>query len=237
MATFDQRGQHIHGNQNNAETQNFGLQPVNLGQQQGKRDKLITILFLAANPKDTTALRLGEEIRGIDMALRQSEFREVFDIRQCWATRVADLQGCLLRHKPDIVHFSGHGNKWNEIILEDDDGFSHPVAPHVLGQVFSIIKENIRCIVLNACYSQAQAQAIAQHIDCVIGMSTTIEDTAGIRFATAFYQTLGYGRDVKTAFDLGCARIAEEDLGKQNTPQLLAYRLSPTNIKFVDDNR
>ena len=38
--------------------------------------KTITILFLAANPKNTTKLRLDEEIREIDQALRLSEYRD-----------------------------------------------------------------------------------------------------------------------------------------------------------------
>ena len=67
---------------------------------------VVKILFLAANPVDTAQLRLDEEIRAIDLVLRQTEFRDRFDIRQHWAVRVVDLQGYLLRHKPDIVHFN-----------------------------------------------------------------------------------------------------------------------------------
>jgi hypothetical protein len=167
----------------------------------------IKILFLAANPTDTSRLRLDQEIRSIDQALRQAEFRDKFDVEQHWAVRVVDLQGYLLRHKPDIVHFSGHGTAANEIILEDNQGKSQPVSTRALGQLFSVLKDNIRCVVLNACYSERQAQAIAAHIDCVIGMSKAIGDSAAVSFAEAFYQALGYGRDVKAAFDLGCLQI------------------------------
>src|SRR5687768_14148363 len=76
---------------------------------------MITILFLAANPSDGTRLRLDEESRAIDQALRQAEYRDRFEIRQHWAVRIADLQGHLLRHQPHIVHFSGHGSKTSEI--------------------------------------------------------------------------------------------------------------------------
>jgi hypothetical protein len=68
-------------------------------------DRPIKILFLASNPKDTDRLRLDEEMRGVDQALRQSEFRDKFDIKQHWAVRVVDLQGYFLRYKPDIIHF------------------------------------------------------------------------------------------------------------------------------------
>lgn len=194
----------------------------------------IKILFLAANPTDTSRLRLDEEIRSIDQALRQAEFRDKFEVEQHWAVRVVDLQGYLLRHKPDIVHFSGHGTAASEIILEDNQGKSRPVSTRALGQLFSVLKDNIRCVVLNACYSEQQAQAIAAHIDCVIGMSKAIGDAAAVSFAEAFYQALGYGRDVKTAFDLGCLQIDLKSLNEQDTPKLLAVNSHPEKIVFVD---
>ena len=88
-------------------------------------------------------------------------------------------------------------------------------------------------MVLNACYSESQAQAIAKHIDCVIGMSNAIGDEAAISFAAAFYQALGYGRSVQAAFDLGCVQIDLENLDEQDTPKLLAFSNTPGNITFV----
>jgi hypothetical protein len=198
-------------------------------------NKPIKILFLAANPEDTMQLRLDEEIREIKQALLKAEFRDKFDIEQEWAVRVSDLQGHLLHHKPDIVHFSGHGSRASEIILEDNIGGSHKVPEQALSQLFAVLKDNIRCVVLNACYSAQQAQAIAQHIDCVVGMSKAIGDEAAISFAVAFYQALGYGKDVKTAFDLGCLQINLENLKEQDTPKLLALKTNPQEVVFVND--
>lgn len=36
--------------------------------------------------------------------------------------RIDDLQELLLRHQPDIVHFSGHGTDENELILVNANG-------------------------------------------------------------------------------------------------------------------
>lgn len=193
----------------------------------------IKILFLAANPNDTYRLRLDEEIRSIDDALRQSDYRDQFDIRQHWAVRVSDLQSYLLRYKPDIVHFSGHGSVKSEIILEDNSGHSQPVSPHALSRIFSILRDNIKCVILNACYSEHQADAIAEHIDCVIGMSKEIGDFSATVFVTAFYQALGYGRDAKTAFDLGCSLIELENLEDEQTPKLIAKRVDPQSLFLV----
>ncbi len=197
--------------------------------------KPIRILFLAANPANTPQLRLDQEIRAIDQALRQSEFRDRFDIRQHWAVRINDIQGYLLRHQPDIVHFSGHGSSSSEIVLEDEYGNSHPVSARALSQLFSILKDNICCVVLNACYSEDQGKAIAEYIDCVVGMSNAIGDTTAIAFASAFYQALGFGRNVQTAFDLGCVQIDLENLSEHDTPKLIARRGDPKDIVFAYD--
>jgi len=218
-------------NKSRMKQQPLGKSKASVGSNSEARS--IKILFLAANPTNTTRLRLDEECREIDETLRQSEFRERFKIQQHWAVRVTDLQGYLLRYKPDIVHFSGHGAQSSEIILEDNTGRGHLVSSRALSQLFSVLQDNIRCVVLNACYSETQAKAVAEHIDCVIGMSKAIGDRSAISFATAFYQALGYGRDVKTAFDLGCIQIDMEQLKEQDTPRLLAIRSNPETIVFV----
>ena len=175
--------------------------------------QMITILFLTSNPHDTNHLAIDEEVRAIDERLRRASFREVFGFKSHWAVRVSDLQELFLRYKPTIVHFSGHGSTSSEIILQDDLGTTRAIPPQALSNLFSIFQNDIRCVVLNACYSNRQAKAIAKNIDCVIGMTDTITDVAARSFSSAFYQALGYGQSVKTAFDLGCGQIHMEELG------------------------
>lgn len=202
--------------------------------QPAQQMKKIKILFLAANPEDTTELRLHQEAREIDQALRLSAFRDKFDIEQHGAVRVRDLSELLLRHNPDIVHFSGHGSEESEIVLEDDVGNSHPIPSAALSELFELLKDNIRCVVLNACYSENQAMAIAEHIDCVVGMSDEIGDDAAISFAASFYQALGFGRNVETAFKLGCNKINLENLGEQHIPKLIARKVDPKTVIFTN---
>lgn len=193
----------------------------------------IRVLFLAANPKDTDKLRLDEEIRSIDQALRDAAFRDKFEIAQHWAVRVADLQGHLLRHTPHVLHFSGHGSTSSEIVLEDQNGNSRAVPTDALRQLFSVLKDNLRCVILNACYSEQQAHAIAQEIECVVGMSHAIGDQAAISFAAAFYQAIGYGRDIQTAFELGRGRIHLEGSDEHATPKLIALNIDPKDVVLV----
>ena len=87
-------------------------------------------------------LRLNEEVRSIEQAMRQSEFRDNFDIKQQWAVRISDLQGYLLRYKPNIIHFSGHGSKTGEIILEDEVGRTRPVRFQALSELLFLFNKD-----------------------------------------------------------------------------------------------
>jgi len=191
-----------------------------------------TILFLAANPLTTSRLRLDEEERLIEKAIQASELSAIFEVKQCWAAKIDELQGYLLRYSPDIVHFSGHGSSSSEILVESDDGSSYAVPPESLTKLFSVLKDNIKLVVLNACYSEQQAQAIAKNIECVVGMSDSVNDRSAINFSYSFYQALAYGRSVRTAFDLGCLQIDLKKLSSSEVPRLLTKTESSAELTF-----
>lgn len=193
------------------------------------KDPKIRILFLAANPQDTDHLRLDKEIHSIDDNLRRSEYRDRFEIFQHWAVRVSDVQELLLRHKPHIIHFSGHGSKSGQIVLENDTGAAASVSADAISNLLKILHGNVRCILLNACFSATQATVIAKEIDCVIGMSQAISDESAIKFASSFYQALGYGESIGVAFELGRNAIDLSGLDEKDKPKLL------TRIDFIAD--
>jgi hypothetical protein len=165
------------------------------------------ILILAANPKDTMRLRLDEEVREIESGLQRAQKRESFEIKAQWATRIHDVRRAMLDFCPNIVHFCGHGKREAGIKFEDDLGESHVVSAEALAGFFKLFAEDVQCVVLNACYSKVQAEAIAQHIPSVIGMSDEIGDKTAIEFAVAFYDALGAGRTVEFAYELACNAI------------------------------
>jgi len=182
----------------------------------------VRILILAANPLSTSAHRLEVESRSILEKIWSSELSASFEVMQHHAVRVSDLQSHLLRRRPHIVHFSGHGNEAGEILLEDGAGGPKALPPAGLQRLFKILQDDIRCVVLISGFSGTQASGIAESIDCVVGMSNTIGDEAAVAFAASFYQALGYGRSVKKAFDLGCNEILlEGHCGEQDIPSLI----------------
>lgn len=79
------------------------------------------ILVLSANPKQTSRLRLDEEVREIEEGLQRSKNREHFVLQAKWAVRLRDLRRALLDHEPQIVHFCGHSSA-HGLNIEDEIG-------------------------------------------------------------------------------------------------------------------
>ncbi|WP_413167386.1 CHAT domain-containing protein [Capilliphycus salinus ALCB114379] len=178
------------------------------------------ILILLSNPKNSVQLRLGEEIREIKEALKQSKNREQFQVESESAVRVKDLRRALLEYEPAIVHFSGHGSGTNGLILENDSGETQLVSSEALAQLFKQFQQEVQCVVLNACYSEEQAKAIHQYIDCVVGMNKAVGDVAAINFSTAFYEALGAGKSYDKCFNFACNSIDLEGIPESDTPQI-----------------
>jgi hypothetical protein len=184
-----------------------------------------TVLFMGANPRKTTQLRLGEEVKTIKKRLKEAALRDKFELEQEHAVEWPDVSGHLLAYEPHIVHFGGHGDGGGELVFEDSAGQPWAVPVDALGETFRIAKRNIQihCVVLNACWSKLQAEAIAGHIDVVVGMTRRVPDDAAIRFAGGFYRGLGFGLPVQDAFDMGKVEMSVEppkgsDAGRDFVP-------------------
>ncbi|NER25706.1 MAG: CHAT domain-containing protein [Symploca sp. SIO1C2] len=190
------------------------------------------ILILTANPKNTDKLRLDEEVREIQVSLELAKKREQFEVVSRWALRVDDLPRALLAHEPKIVHFSGHGAGENGLAVENSSGQIQLVSTESLAGLFELFKDKIDCVVLNACYSETQAEAIHQHIDCVVGMNKAIGDRAAIKFAVGFYDALGAGKSYTDAYKFGCNAIRLEGISESLTP-VIKIREQPEQSKDV----
>lgn len=177
--------------------------------QRGGRGKMVrtmtkTILILAANPQNTTRLRLDQEVRAIGAGLERARRRDEFILVQKLATRPGDVRRAMLEERPNIVHFCGHAMDPEGLAFEGDDDQVNWVGGEALAGFFALFADTLECVVLNACYSEAQAKAIARHIPYVVGMSQAVEDRAAIEFAVAFYDALGAGEEITFAYRLAC---------------------------------
>ncbi|MBW4448647.1 MAG: CHAT domain-containing protein [Spirirestis rafaelensis WJT71-NPBG6] len=180
------------------------------------------ILILAASPKDMNRVRLEDELRDIEEVLQRARKREQFEVKLKLAVRYRDIRQALLDFDPQIVHFSGHGEGEGGLVFEDGTGKAKLVDAEALAELFDLFK-HVKCVVLNACYSENQAEAIVQlqHIDYVIGMSQAIGDRAAIEFAVGFYDGLGAGRSFEDAYKFGKNAIHIASIPEHLTPKLL----------------
>lgn len=195
----------------------------------GKQMRKRTILFLAANPKNSPTLRLGEEVREIESGLMRAKKNHLYRLEQKWALRSRDLRQALLDSEPSIVHFSGHGSPKSGLALEDQSGRTKYIEPQALAGLFRLFSRHIECVLLNACYSEEQASSIAEYIDYVIGMSASIKDKTAIEFSIGFYDALAAGRSFEDAFHFGCNAICLEGLPDAETPKLIKRARIITN--------
>ncbi len=186
------------------------------------------ILILSANPINTDRLRLDEEVRSIQLALERSRSREQFELIFRGAVRIDDLRRALLDNEPQVVHFSGHGTGTDGIVLEDDSGQVQLVSTEALSNLFKLFKDKVECVLLNACYSEIQAETIHHHIDCVIGMENAVTDITAINFSTAFYDALGAGRSYAESFEFGRNNIDFHGIPESLTPKIKIRNNSKT---------
>jgi len=182
--------------------------------------KMIKILFLGASPIDVVKLRIAEEVRDIEGGLKLAALRDFFELKTEWAITTKTLQQAMLDEHPNIVHFSGHGDV-SGIAVEDSLGNAKLIENDAIGSLFELFSENIKCVVLNSCYSESQALEISKHIPYVIGMKKSVNDKAAIAFSVGLYTALGAGKDIEFAFRMGVLAVKLEGITGSEIPVLL----------------
>lgn len=170
------------------------------------REPPITVLFAAASPDDTEQLRVEKEMREVREALELSHGRDRFRLEVRPAQRPHDFTRALLQLRPRVVHFSGHGiDQTGELCFEDSAGCTVAASPRGLRGIFAGLGGAVECVLLNACFSHQNAEAIAESVPYVIGNPTAVADEAAIAFSVGFYQALGAGMGIPEAHGWGCS--------------------------------
>jgi len=103
--------------------------------------------------------------------------------------------------------------------LEGADGQAAVLAGKALAALLGAAG-GVRCVVLNACWSGAMAEALLRVVPCVVDMAGDLDDGGAIAFAAGFYQMLGLGRSVAGALASGQTQILAEGLPATFTGQV-----------------
>lgn len=200
----------------------------------------VKVLFFAADPLSkppggrAPRLLLDEDVREIRRKVREAEHRDALDFDYRLAARPEDLLQALNETPPRVVHFSGHGGSRGLVLMDPQGLGPHHVDAAVLAQLFQAFRGDIRVVVLSACFSLPQAQAIAEVVGCAVGTSGAISDAGAITFGASFYSAVAFGRSVQTAFDQACAALALSHPAERDCPRLIARRgVNPGRIVLV----
>jgi hypothetical protein len=163
--------------------------------------KEICVLFIAGTIRGGEhPLHLDREIREIDQKVQASEYRDQLRFEHLHATQIRDIMDGLNRYDPDVVHFSGHGDR-SSLLFEGPDGRPHELRDDQLGLLLQVVRKPIRLVVLNACESADQAALATDFVDAAIGMAEPIDDDTAKVFAGQFYASLASGNSLASAFD------------------------------------
>lgn len=198
------------------------------------RKEQLRILYATASPGGD--LRVDEEIRRVKQVVRASTHREQVLIEHLPAATAGDLLDGLVTFRPHVVHFSGHAD--DTVLVFDDGSDTFGEGHHVTARAFKAAveapDEPPMLVVLNACKSAAQLNALLGGVPLAIGMSDSIGDVDAITFATRFYRSLAEGQSVAASLAAARAEMQMNGLPDHDLPTLAAVDgLDPANVRLI----
>lgn len=187
-----------------------------------KKRKHLDVLYLTADPIKNNPLRVDAEFHHVQDEIRGSKFRDNITVQHRPAANLKSLLNGLNDLEPDIIHFSGHGNKSG--IAMDNASVARPsvemVSFKLLADALSATDSKPRVVVLNACDSAAARKPFLKLGLIVISMKRSISDAAAAAFAVQFYGAIASGQSVKSAFEQGRIAVEATSISEADTPQL-----------------
>jgi hypothetical protein len=197
-----------------------------------KRNKL-EVLYLTANPDEQNALRVDAEVRQVQEAVRGSVLRDNIVVHQLPAADLDSLMDGLNDHRPNIVHFSGHGYRGG--LAVDHAKVKRPkgkfITYDILGQALAATDSPPSIVVLNSCQSAGARQALIPPAQAIVVMQDSISDLAAAAFSAKFYAAIAAGQSLKSAFEQGRVAVANVSLNEAATPVLITAKgVNPAKI-------
>jgi hypothetical protein len=182
----------------------------------------LTVLYLTADPDKNRSLRVDAEVNKVKEAIRGSEYRDNIRVEYSPAASLKNLLDGLNDFKPQIIHFSGHGDKVG--IAMDNGKISNAadesVSFSLLAKALAATDNPPIVAVLNSCESSGARKVLLKLGLIVVSMKTEISDIAAISFAPRFYAAVAGGQSIKSAFRQGKVAVEAASITEKDTPQL-----------------
>ncbi|GIG64716.1 CHAT domain-containing protein [Phytomonospora endophytica] len=169
-----------------------------------KPEKLRGLLLGASSEGE---LRVAREQARIRSVVERANHRDLIQMDARASATAVDLLDGILRFRPHVVHFSGHGDEDGALFFEEDTDIAPKdtaVTPRVFAAAMAATDTPPILVLLNACDSAVQIGDLVRDIvPFAIGMSDEIMDGDAITYAANFYAAVANGHSIRSAHAAG----------------------------------
>lgn len=195
-----------------------------------RKRKKLTVLLVTANPDADAPLRVDAEVRRVQEAIRGSKFAENVRVEYRPAADLKSILDGLNDLRPQVVHFSGHGNSAG--LLTDTGKMqadpSDELSYDLLGKALDATDCVPDVVVLNSCHSSSAKRGVLRRVKFLVSMKVPISDIAAAAFAPQFYAALASGQSVQSAFKQGAVAVEAASISEAATPELHCNDADPS---------
>ncbi len=191
-----------------------------------KPEPVLKILYVTALPKrdlpSKSSIDNDEEFRRLRKQIKDSGQEDLVQLIPAFAAQATDIARELLDERPHILHFSTHGDQADySLILNDGTGGVAPLLPEQLVTLLRPVASTLRCVILNACWSEAAAMQLQalQPAPYRVGTKGQLKDATALAFADGFYQALLRGESMRKSFAWGVANIGLQKIHASTIPE------------------
>lgn len=198
-----------------------------------RKQKHLNVLYLTANPDPKNPLQVDLEYKMVQQGIRGSRFRDNITLYPQPAADLNSLLQGLNDHRPQIIHFSGHGNEY--AIATDAGKLGKPTAQllsfNLLSKALAATDSQPDVIILNSCKSSAAKKTLLTKVKIIITMRESVSDIAAANFAQTFYAAIASGQSVKSAFEQGKVAVENASISDADVPEIhCANSIDPARI-------
>ncbi len=142
--------------------------------------------------------------------------------------------------KPDIVHFSGHGQKADAgkglgFGLVDRTNETAVIAEQGLLSLLRGLREDRpQLLLLASCWSLGIVRSATAFVKCGIGCPSNLNGTVAGIFIQGFYSAIASGRSIRDAYDIGVAGIPDSVAFERRPMLEWAHDVDPANVLLLD---
>ena len=173
----------------------------------------LRVLALLSSPADMPTINIEREAQILQETMLDHVKEGNVELNILTSVTVDSLQMALVRYRPDLVHFVGHGVYDQEkqsgvLLVEDENGHGRPLYSESIRSLLA--DQSVRAVVLNGCHTGSAGSSqdvttgiagmlVEAGIPLVVATLREVWDDAALLFSRSFYGTLAAGTTLEAA--------------------------------------